>query len=84
LPNTGYAATFACRSLSHIRWCLAASRHIITPANIVHASVVRNSKNIFLRDKRMIGFLKRGRERDNIVFSLLSYENDLNINGKLI
>ena len=32
----------------------------------------------------MIGFLKRGRERDDIVFSLLSYENDLNIKGNFI
>ena len=32
----------------------------------------------------MIGFLKRGRKGDNIVFSPLSYENDLNIKGKLI
>jgi hypothetical protein len=46
---------------------------------------MRNSKNIFLTEKRMIGFqmeinLIYLMRDDNIVFSSLSYENDLFIN----
>lgn len=54
--------------------------------------VIRNSKNIFLRCKMMIGFLIRGinlifsktKEGDNNVFSPLCYENDLNIGKNFI
>ena len=54
--------------------------------------IYRNLKNIFLRGKKIISFLKKGNrfdfsfiiEKDNVIFSPLYSKNDLNIKGKLI
>lgn len=72
---------------------LRASPHWLrSSANVTYArNVTRNSKNIFLTKKRIIGFqgeinliFSKTKEGDNIMFSPLCSENDLHIKENFI